>query len=168
MRPWNTARRTPPLIRSCSSSISNPNPARPTPRPKAGPSQRPAVRSQRPESRARRLIADAKYSNPMNPSNPQDDIASAKSGESPVTIEELQYHFEGLRSLFFFAVLGLIAATLAVDVCFVRRQMVAVRSQVDDQRPKINKMVAEYQKRTEPLVRNFTASMPRFAASNHD
>jgi len=104
----------------------------------------------------------------MNPSNPQDDIASAKSGESAVTLEELQYHFEGLRSLFFLALLGLIIATLAVDVCFVRRQMVAVRSQVDDQRPKINKMVAEYKKSTEPLVRNFTASMQSFAASNHD
>src|SRR5437867_5754428 len=149
MRPWSTARRTPPLIQSCSSSISNPSPARPTPRPKAGPSQRPPVRSQRSKSRAQRLIADAaKYSNPMNPSNPQDDIASAKSGESPVTLEELQYHFEGLRSLFFLALLGLIIATLAVDVCFVRRQMVAVRSQVDDQRPKINKMVAEYKKST--------------------
>ena len=105
----------------------------------------------------------------MNPSNEPEDISPVKASVgSAVTVEELQYHFEGLRSLFFLALLGLILAVLAVDVFFVRRQMVAVRSQLDDQRPKINKLLADYKKGTEPLVRNFTTSLQSFAATNHD
>src|SRR5213594_4456106 len=106
----------------------------------------------------------------MNVSNPQQhDLAETRpAASSAVTVEELQYHLEGLRSLFVFALVGLIAGTLAVDLFFIRPQMVSVRTQVDDQRPKVSKLIADYKKMSEPQVRNFVASLQSFAASNHD
>ena len=86
----------------------------------------------------------------------------------PLALEELQYHLEGLRSLFFLMLLGIIATTLALDLCFFRKSMIAVRTQLDDQRPKVSKMVADYRKVPEPLIQRFSASMQGFAASNQD
>ncbi len=83
-------------------------------------------------------------------------------------MEQLQYHFEGLRGLFLYTLFALIALTVTLDLCFLRKQMIFVRTQLDDQRPKVGKLVAEYRKGTEPLVKSFTASLQSFTASNHD
>jgi hypothetical protein len=105
----------------------------------------------------------------MQELDPKDDFSQANPGpDSTVALEELRYNFEGLRSLFLLAMLGLIVAVLAVDVFFIRRQMVFARNQAEDQRPKVNKMLADYKKGTEPLVKSFTTSMQNFAATNRD
>jgi len=105
----------------------------------------------------------------MNLSNPQDDLSEAKlSQPTPVQLEELQYHFEGLRSLFIYVLVALIATTLTVDLCFIRRQMLAARNQVEDQRPRVREKVGGYNKQIEPRVRDFVGSLQSFAASNHD
>jgi hypothetical protein len=57
--------------------------------------------------------------------------------------------------------------TLTVDLCFIRRQMVYVRMQLDDQRPKVSDRVAGY-KKSEPLARSFLASLQSFTNSNPD
>jgi len=85
-----------------------------------------------------------------------------------VTIQELQYHLEGLRSLFVFALIALIGMTVTVDLCFIRRQMVAAESQLQEQRPRVIEKVAAFKKRTEPLVKNFAIAMQSYAASNQD
>ena len=104
----------------------------------------------------------------MNPTNPQDHPPGAGlSEESQVSIDELRYHLEGLRSLFVFALVALIVMTLTVDLFFIRRQMVNVRMQLDDQRPKVSDRVAGY-KKSEPLARNFLASLQSFTNSNPD
>ena len=105
----------------------------------------------------------------MDTPNIQSSPSTAKPiGAAPATLEELQYHFEGLRSLFVFALMGLIAMTVTIDLCFIRRQMVFAENQLKDQRPKVSEKVALYKKKTEPLVKNFTLSMQSFAASNQD
>jgi hypothetical protein len=104
----------------------------------------------------------------METSNPPDDLSQSKVRGSPaVTVEELQYHFEGLRSLFLFALIALIAMTLSVDICFIRRQMIYARTQLEEQSPKVSERVAGLKKR-EPMVRDFIASLQSFAASNRD
>ncbi len=103
----------------------------------------------------------------MNPTTPQDDL-SRTSASPTVTVEELQYHLEGLRSLFLYSLFALIGLTLTLDLFFLRKQMVFAYTQLMDQRPKVSKMVADYKKGTEPLVRNFTSSLQGFAASRPD
>jgi len=104
----------------------------------------------------------------METSNPPNETSQSKASASPtVTVEELQYHFEGLRSLFLFALIALIGMTLTVDLCFIRRQMVYVRAQLDDQTPKVSEKITGFKKR-EPMVRDFIATLQTFAASNSD
>lgn len=105
----------------------------------------------------------------MNPSTPQSDLSPAQPRGGPsITVEELQYHFEGLRSLFLYAMVALIVLTLTLDLSFLRKQMVFARAQLDDQRPKVGKVVADFRRSTEPLIRNFTAALQTFTASHHD
>ncbi len=103
----------------------------------------------------------------MNPTNSQDELPRSIATPT-VTVEELQYHLEGLRSLFLYSLIALIGLTLTLDLFFLRKQMVFAYTQLMDQRPKVSKMVADYKKGTEPLVRNFTSSLQGFAASRPD
>jgi len=104
----------------------------------------------------------------MTPTNPEESSPAAElSDDSRVSTEELRYHFEGLRSLFVLALIGLIAMTVMVDLCFIRRQMVYVRMQLDEQQPKVSERVAGYRK-SEPLARNFLASLQSFTNANTD
>src|SRR5438309_617601 len=104
----------------------------------------------------------------METSNLPNELSQSKVSASPaVTVEELQYHLEGLRSLFLFALIALIGMTLTVDLCFIRRQMVYVRAQLEAQTPKVAERVASF-KKGEPLMRDFIVSLQSFAASNHD
>jgi len=105
---------------------------------------------------------------PMESTNLQDDNPLTEPGGDGASLKELQYHFEGLRSLFLFAIVALIAMTLTIDLCFIRRQMVFTHKQLEDLRPKINEKVTTYKKRTEPLLQNFATSMQSFATSNQD
>jgi len=104
----------------------------------------------------------------MNEANPQQTLSETKlSDASSVSTEELQYHFEGLRSLFVFALLGLIAMTVAVDVAFIRRQKMVLEDQLNILRPRLSESMAGYRK-TEPLARSFIASLQNFTNSNPD
>ena len=104
----------------------------------------------------------------MDPTTPQDTgTAPGLSEESQVSIDELRYHLEGLRSLFVFALLALIAMTLTVDLCFIRRQMLSVRAQLEDQRPRVSEKVATF-KKNEPLARTFAVALQNFTNSNPD
>lgn len=104
----------------------------------------------------------------METSNLANETSQSKASDSPgVAVGELQYHFEGLRGLFLLALLALIAMTLTVDLCFIRRQMVYVRAQLEDQQPKVREKITGFKNR-EPMVRDFIASLQAFAATNHD
>jgi hypothetical protein len=48
------------------------------------------------------------------------------------------------------------------------KQWRIVRAQVEEQRPTVQRMFVDYQKTTEPLVRNFTASLQAFDSKNRD
>src|ERR1051326_3414285 len=103
---------------------------------------------------------------PMESPNLQDDNPLTEPGGDGASLKELQYHFEGLRSLFLFALVALIGMTLTVDLCFIRRQMVYMRAQLEDQRPKVRDKVTGFKNR-EPMVRDFVASLQTFAPPNH-
>lgn len=105
----------------------------------------------------------------MDPITPQEDRSERDAGVgSSVTVEELRYQFEGLRGLFLFALVALIALTVTADLCFLRKQMVFVRAQLEDQQPKVSEKVTTYNKSTAPLVKSFTASLQMFASTNAD
>src|SRR4051794_10145568 len=104
----------------------------------------------------------------METSNLPNETSQSKTSVSPgLALGELQYHFEGLRSLFLFALIALVGMTLTVDLCFIRRQMTYVRAQVDEQRPKVRDKITGFKSR-EPVVRDFIASLQTFAATNHE
>jgi hypothetical protein len=105
----------------------------------------------------------------MNPINPQDDVSSANlTGRASATTAELQNNLEGLRDLFFYALIALIGLTLTLDFCFLGRQLVFARAQLEGQRPNVRKSVEAFKKETEPLMKNFTSSLQSFAATNQN
>ena len=103
----------------------------------------------------------------MNLTDPQDGLSKANVSEaSSVNLQELQYHFEGLRDLFLYALIALIALTVTFDLFFLSKQMVFARTQLNDQRPRVTRAMADFKRDTEPLVKSFTASLQSFGATN--
>ena len=102
----------------------------------------------------------------MSSSDPQGDLLSTRDGSS-VSVELVSRQLEILRTLFTAALVALILLSLGVTL-FIFKQMRVVRAQLDDQRPTVTKMKADYEKISEPLIRNFAGRLQGFAASNPD
>ncbi len=101
----------------------------------------------------------------MNAPNPSETVSATKVDEAPqVTAGELQYHFEGLRSLFIFVVAALIVMTLMLDVFFLRKMMIVSRNQRDEQRPRLRKVAAD----SKTLTKDFTEALEAFSVTNQD
>jgi hypothetical protein len=94
------------------------------------------------------------------------DLQPGLSG-SPVGGAESGRQFQSLQHTVVISLGALNLLALAVAL-FLYIQMKIVRAQVEDQRPAVVKLVTEYQKHSEPLVRNFTAALVAFAATNKD
>ena len=103
----------------------------------------------------------------MNTTDPQGDLLQPQSSHSSLTIEELRAEHSQLQILFIAALTAIIIMALFLCV-FMGKQWRMVRAQVEEQRPTVQKMYGDYQKTTEPLVRNFTASLQSFATKNPD
>jgi hypothetical protein len=104
----------------------------------------------------------------MNPTDPQGDLLQPRPGASAIgDIAELQMRYEQLQTIFLITLVALVIAGLA-SCLFMAKQWRIVRAQVRDQRPAVQKMTYEYQKNSEPLIRNFTVELQRFAERNRD
>lgn len=83
--------------------------------------------------------------------------------DSPAVAEQLRH----LQSLLIATLIGLVIMAMAVAF-FIEKQTRLVKQQVAEQRPTINRMMTEYQKGHEPLIRNFSSALAQFAATNRD
>jgi hypothetical protein len=93
---------------------------------------------------------------------------SLPSGTShPVTVEELQGQHDNLQYLFQAALVALILLSLGVSL-FMYKQTRLLRMHLEQQRPEVSKLTVDYQKGTEPLIRNFAGALQRFAVTNRD
>jgi len=84
-----------------------------------------------------------------------------------MTLEELRAQQSQFQMLFIAAQTAIVIMALFLCV-FMGKQWRMVRAQVEEQRPTVERMWGDYQKTTEPLVRNFSASLQTFAAKNRD
>ena len=85
----------------------------------------------------------------------------------PATTQDLRSQYESLQNLFHLALVGLIIFGLGVSL-FIFKQMRLLRMQLEEQRPNVSRLIADYQKNSEPLIRNFSGALERFAATNRD
>lgn len=92
---------------------------------------------------------------------------SRPASPTPATVEELQRQCESLQNLFHLALVALIVFSLGVSL-FVLKQMRLLRAQLVEQRPVVSRLMADYQKTSEPLIRKFTSAIDGFAVSNRD
>ena len=72
-----------------------------------------------------------------------------------------------LQNLLLVTLIGLIVMGGGVAL-FIAKQMRMVQQNLAEQRPAVQKMMADYQQTSEPLIRNFTAALVQFAATNQD
>lgn len=104
----------------------------------------------------------------MNPGEPQGDLLQPRpTADAAAALEQLRSDYQQLQSLFIVALGALLV--LGLSTClFMAKQWRMVRAQVEEQRPNVQRMWAEYQRTTEPLVQKFTARLQGFAAQNRD
>lgn len=98
----------------------------------------------------------------MNGPSP-DPIRTPASAENAALTEQLRH----VQSLLMATLVGLIIMTAAVAF-FIEKQTRLVKQQVTEQRPTVNRMMTEYQKGHEPLIRNFSSALAQFANTNRD
>jgi len=101
----------------------------------------------------------------MNPSESQ--FEPARSTDRSASFEDFQRQYNTLQNLFHAALVAVILLSLGVSL-FIFKQMRLLRSQLEEQRPGVSRLIADYQKNSEPVIRNFTSAMERFAATNRD
>ena len=104
----------------------------------------------------------------MNTTDPQGDLLQPRTSTGlTATVEDLQARFQQLQTLFAVALAAIVL--MSVFTCaFIGKQWRMVRAQVEEQRPAVQKMMVDYQKSTEPLIRSFTDGLKTFAARNRD
>ena len=51
---------------------------------------------------------------------------------------------------------------------FIAKQMRMVQQNLAEQRPAVQRMIGEYQRASEPLIRNFSSALVQFASTNQD
>ena len=51
---------------------------------------------------------------------------------------------------------------------FIAKQMRVVQQNLAEQRPAVQRLIADYQRTSEPLIRNFSSALVQFASTNQD
>jgi hypothetical protein len=109
----------------------------------------------------------------MDATDPQGELIPAPA-PTPPTVDELRaeqdflyQQYQALRTLLLATLTALIVLALGVSL-FIGKQMRLVRHQLEEQRPLVGKLAADYQKNSEPLIRNFVRQLQGFAAVHRD
>src|SRR5437588_10580050 len=92
----------------------------------------------------------------------QGDLLQPRAGTDSAAVEELRSQYSQLQSLFVVALAALLLLGM-VSCLFIFKQWRMVRAQVEEQRPTVQRMWADYQNTSEKLIRNFAVSLQRFA-----
>ena len=101
------------------------------------------------------------------PESPSEAAPQSHAASAPAAIEDLQRQYENLQNLFHAALVALIILSLGISL-FILKQMRTLRAQLIEQRPAVSRLMADYQKTSEPLIRKFTSAIDRFAVTNRD
>ena len=93
---------------------------------------------------------------------------------TPPTVEELRDEqeilygqYQTLHTLLLATLTALIVMALGVSL-FIGKQTRIVRNQLEEQRPLVGRMAADYQKNSDPLIRNFVRQLQGFTAVHRD
>ena len=98
----------------------------------------------------------------MNGPNP-DPLRTPTGADNTVLAEQVGQ----LQRLFVATLVALILMSAAVAF-FIEKQVRLVKQQIAEQRPSLNRMMTDYQKGYEPVIRNFSSALAQFAATNRD
>jgi|SRR5687767_8324524 len=101
------------------------------------------------------------------PEKPQDPTPQAAPPTDRAVLEFLAWRYDRLHMLFQFAVAGLIILAVAINM-FLYKQMRLVRVQLPPQREMVLRYSLEFQKKDDPVIRNFVTRLQQFAAANPD
>jgi hypothetical protein len=88
---------------------------------------------------------------------------SSSSGE----LSALREHQRQLQNLLLATLLALILLAIGVGM-FIFKQLRMVQQNLAESRPAVMKMVGDYQRVSEPLIRNFSMALAQFASTNQD
>lgn len=99
----------------------------------------------------------------FTPSNPSDPAPASEPG----VMNQLGGELDRLHFLFRFAAGALLLLSLAADL-FLLQQMRLVRMQLPAQREAVLRQSLEFQKRDEPLIRDFIIRLQQFSTTNAD
>jgi hypothetical protein len=92
-----------------------------------------------------------------------DPLPSATPGD-PQTLDDLRAHYRNMRLLLNLALACVLMLGVVVDL-FIYRQMRLVRTKVNEARPLVQRMAAEFN-RKEPGMRNFVSALQSYAFSH--
>lgn len=97
------------------------------------------------------------------------DTFNTGSSTPPSTAEltELRAQQRSLQNLLLVTLVALIIFGGGVAL-FIAKQMRMVQQHLAEQRPAVQRLVADYQRTSEPLIRNFSSALAQFAATNQD
>jgi len=104
----------------------------------------------------------------MDKPQEQGDLLQPRTAADPVVaIANLRSEHQQLQALFVVA-LGALLLLGLVCCLFIFKQWRMVRAQLQEQRPTVQRMWADYQSGSERLIRNFVGSLQNFAGQHRD
>jgi hypothetical protein len=93
------------------------------------------------------------------------------SGPNPVPLSnelaELRAEQRQVSNLLLVTLVALIIFGGGVAL-FVAKQMRMVQQNLAEQRPAVQRLIGDYQRTSEPLIRNFSSALVQFASTNQD
>ena len=95
------------------------------------------------------------------------DTFNTGGGPSSAELSTLREHQRQLQNLLLATLLALILLAIGVGM-FIFKQLRMVQQNLAESRPAVLKMVADYQRASEPLIRNFSMALVQFASTNQD
>ena len=95
------------------------------------------------------------------------DTFNPAPGATPSEWAELRDAQRQLTNLLLVTLVALIVFGGGVAL-FVAKQMRLVQQNLAEQRPAVQRMIGDYQRTSEPLIRNFTSALVQFASTNQD
>ena len=91
---------------------------------------------------------------------------STKERQDP-SRSELLSQFHDLRNLFYLATFALLVMGVGVNI-YLGKQMRLARATLSEQRQNSDRVAEDFQKNSEPMIREFAGAMQSFASTNKD
>ena len=98
---------------------------------------------------------------------PDMETPDSTDGRREQPRSELAEQFRDLRNLFYLATFALLVMGVGVNI-YLGKQMRLARAQLAEQRQVFGRAVDDFQKGSEPMIRDFALAMQSFASTNKD